>query len=110
MNDWRGVIAVESLEHPPSSAASTAWRNYSETDLSPILRAALRAFMQHGYHGTTIRAIAANAGLSVPGVYHHFPSKHTILVAVMKYAMDDLWWRSEAAVAEAGASARQQFI
>lgn len=73
------------------------WRTYNSDRMDPILRAALGCFAQQGYHGTSIRQIASTAGLSVPGVYHHYPSKQALLVAVMRHAMEDLWWRSEEA-------------
>lgn len=85
------------------------WRDYSSSTLHPILAASLTCFAQNGFHGTTTRSVASEAGLSVPGVYHHFPSKHAILVAVMRHAMDDLWRRSCAAFEEAGDSALLQF-
>ena len=53
-------------------------------------------------HGTSIREIASQAELSVPGVYHHYTSKQALLVAVMEHAMEDLWWRSRAAAELAG--------
>jgi AcrR family transcriptional regulator len=55
-----------------------------------ILRSALRCFMEKGYHGTTIRSIAAQAGGSVPGLYHHFSSKSVLLERLIDQVMDDL--------------------
>lgn len=77
------------------------WRQYSGRGLNPILQAALDAIVEVGYHGTTIRKIADRAGLSVPGVYHYYPSKHALLVGIMEYAMEDLWQRTVSAVSEA---------
>jgi AcrR family transcriptional regulator len=65
--------------------------------------------MDQGYHGTSIRMIAQRAGLSVPGIYHHFDSKHELLVELTSRAMAELWERSRAAVAEAGESVPRQF-
>lgn len=76
---------------------STSWRDLSRPALPPLLKAAADCFVESGYHGTTIRTIAARAGLSVPGYYHHYESKHAILVEIMRFAMDDLWERSRAA-------------
>lgn len=84
------------------------WRAYGADDLPPILRATLDCFAAQGYHGTSIREIASRARLSVPGVYHHHRSKQALLVAVMEHAMEDLWWRSRAAAAEAGADPRDR--
>ncbi|MFD0262379.1 TetR/AcrR family transcriptional regulator [Kitasatospora indigofera] len=78
------------------------WRTYSGSGLPPILETALACFTEHGYHGTTIRTVAARADLSVPGLYYHYPSKQALLVAIVSYAMDDLWERSTAALQEAG--------
>lgn len=86
-----------------------SWRDYGRDDLPPILSSALESFMGHGYHGTTIRQVAERAGLSVPGLYHHYPSKHALLVALMSHAMADLWNRSNVALGEAGDSVTRQF-
>lgn len=94
---------------PARDDPTTAWRDYSRDDLPPMLEAALACFTEQGYHGTTIRQIAARAGLSVPGLYHHYPSKQALLMAVMSHAMSDLWPRSQAAVTEAGACVSRQF-
>jgi AcrR family transcriptional regulator len=55
-----------------------------------ILRAAIECFVQKGYHGTTIRDVATRAGLSVPGLYHHVPSKMALLERLVDDTMDDL--------------------
>lgn len=78
------------------------WRAYGADVLPPILRAALDCFAAQGYHGTSIRQIASRAELSVPGLYHHYPSKQALLVAVLRHAMKDLWARSQAAADAAG--------
>jgi AcrR family transcriptional regulator len=55
-----------------------------------ILLAALLCFVEKGYHGATTREIAQRAGLSVPGVYHHFASKQVLLEKLIDDTMDDL--------------------
>jgi AcrR family transcriptional regulator len=85
------------------------WGDYSDSTVTPILQAALSCFVESGYHGTTIRNVASAAGLSVPGLYHHYDSKQAILVALMSNAMTDLYSRSEAALADAGDSVRERF-
>ncbi|HSN37229.1 MAG TPA: helix-turn-helix domain-containing protein, partial [Arthrobacter sp.] len=60
----------------------------------------MACFTENGYHGTTIRQVATRAGLSVPGLYHHFPSKQALLVALDAEAMKELWDRSTAALAD----------
>jgi AcrR family transcriptional regulator len=54
-----------------------------------ILGAALDAFLEHGFHGTAVRDIAARAGLSVAAIYYHFPSKLDILYTIMVVVIDD---------------------
>jgi AcrR family transcriptional regulator len=86
------------------------WRNFSPSlDLDPVLGAAADSFVALGYHGTTMREIARRADLSVPGLYHHYPSKQNMLVAVLDAAMSDLRWRLDAALAEGGPSPVRQF-
>lgn len=85
------------------------WRVYEPTHLPRILEAALRAFADHGYHGTSIRDIASRAGLSVPGIYHHYRSKQDILMELMQSVMSELLERSHSALASADDSAATQF-
>ncbi len=48
---------------------------------SVIIDAALRLFRQHGYEATTMRAIAAEAGVSVGNAYYYFASKQHLIQA-----------------------------
>lgn len=52
--------------------------------------AALGCFAQNGFHGTSIRQIASAAGLSVPGLYHHYPSKAALLEKLCEVSMGEL--------------------
>ncbi|PXY36781.1 TetR family transcriptional regulator [Prauserella flavalba] len=81
--------------------AGGSWRDFPPLRLDPPLAGALEAFVELGYHGATIRDIAQRAGLSVPGVYHHWPTKQDLLVALLDLTMDDLLTRARAARAEA---------
>lgn len=85
------------------------WREFEGEALKPILKAALDAIVEVGFHGTTIRKIAHRAGLSVPGVYHHYASKHALLVGVMESGMEDLWERTRLAVDEAAGDTQSEF-
>lgn len=80
---------------------STDWREYLPEDLPKVLDAALQEFAENGYHGTSIRDIAARAKLSVPGLYHYHASKQDILVALVSTVMNDLITRCESALATA---------
>jgi AcrR family transcriptional regulator len=55
-----------------------------------IYDAAVRLMCERGYHGTSLRAVAAEVGLQMASLYHHFPSKHDLLVAIMTRTMQDL--------------------
>ncbi|MFC7755530.1 TetR/AcrR family transcriptional regulator [Tsukamurella soli] len=58
-----------------------------------VLDGAIRAFVATGYHGASIRSVAELAGMSVPGVYHHYASKQALLVRILDLTMEDLAWR-----------------
>lgn len=75
------------------------WRRLDPLQMDPVLAAAIRVFMRTGYHGATMRLIAAEAGMSVAGVYHHYGSKYALLVAGLDRTMAELRPRVEAAVA-----------
>jgi AcrR family transcriptional regulator len=55
-----------------------------------VLDAAVTAFAQRGYHGTSVRDLAKQQGLSVAALYHHFPTKLDVLMAIMTTVMDDI--------------------
>lgn len=67
-----------------------------------ILDAALNAFVEHGFHGTTVRDIAARANLSVAAIYYYFPSKLHILHTIMDVVIDDLIAELDEALRRAG--------
>ena len=45
--------------------------------------AALELYMEHGYHATSMRQIADQAGLALGGIYNHFKSKEEIFEAII---------------------------
>ncbi|MFS4583534.1 TetR/AcrR family transcriptional regulator [Phaeobacter sp. C3_T13_0] len=47
-----------------------------------ILEAAIRCFLENGYHQTGIRDIATRAEVSLGNLYNHFPGKHDVLVEI----------------------------
>ncbi|MFT4220338.1 MAG: TetR family transcriptional regulator [Microbacterium sp.] len=59
-----------------SSAPKTA---KSERTSARIRDTALRSFRERGYDATTVRAIAAEAGVSVGVLNYHFPSKNHLV-------------------------------
>ncbi len=45
--------------------------------------AALKLFLENGYHATSMRQIADQAGLALGGIYNHFPNKEEIFSAIV---------------------------
>ncbi|WP_410872923.1 TetR family transcriptional regulator [Nocardia sp. A7] len=85
----------------PVDGTARAWREFPRLDIDPMLAAAIESFVETGYHGATMRSIAQRAGMSVPGVYHHYRDKQDLLVRALDLTMDELHWRVGAARREA---------
>jgi AcrR family transcriptional regulator len=87
------------------------WQRYENPPLQlhPLLSAALDLFVRLGYHGTSVRAIAAEAGMTVPGLYYNFANKQDILTELLTLSNQELTRRSEAALAAAGPNPRARF-
>lgn len=102
--DVLSVPVTDIIEGRPSSpdrhrptGARVGWRHYPPLDLGPVPHAVLAEFLEFGYHGATVRGIAARAGLSPSGVYHHHASKQHMLLALSQHTMSDLHVRADAA-------------
>lgn len=50
-----------------------------------ILEAAERLVLELGHEATTMRAVAAEVGITEPAVYYHFPSKDVLLVSLLEH-------------------------
>jgi AcrR family transcriptional regulator len=59
----------------------------SQRSREQILEAALELFSHRGYGATSMRDIAAEAGVSTGNVYHHFPDKESIF----RTLLDQYW-------------------
>ncbi len=55
-----------------------------------IYEAATRLFYERGYHGTTMRDIAAAVGIKAASLYNHYPGKQDLLYQVARRTMEDL--------------------
>ena len=65
---------------------STDKGNRVENTRQGIIKAAHDLFIQQGYHGTSMRQIAGEAGIALGGLYNHFESKEDVFHAVfLKY-------------------------
>lgn len=65
----------------------------SEEGLQPglavrIRDAAAKVFSQEGFHGTGMRHIAEEAGVSIGALYHYFRSKEEVFLAVLREEYD----------------------
>jgi AcrR family transcriptional regulator len=55
----------------------------SERTHADIVKAAHDLIIQNGYHGTSMRQIASQAGIALGGIYNHFASKEEIFREVV---------------------------
>ena len=77
----------------PSPKSSTSRRE-------AILAAALELFRTRGFHGVGIDEIGQAAGITGPGVYRHFPSKDSLLVALFDEISEQMLAASQKIVAQ----------
>jgi AcrR family transcriptional regulator len=73
-----------------------------------ILEAGVACMARHGYHGTSVRDIAAEAGISAANLYNHFGSKHDVLLTITDRALDLLLHATEEAFFAAGRDPAQR--
>jgi AcrR family transcriptional regulator len=50
-----------------------------------ILDAALRVFADHGYDGASVTQICEHAGVSKGALYHHYPTKQAVFLALLEH-------------------------
>ena len=55
-----------------------------EVRVDSIITAAIEEFLEKGYDGASVNAIAMRAGVSKGGFYHHFPNKEVLLMEANK--------------------------
>jgi AcrR family transcriptional regulator len=63
---------------PPEEPATKGGRTRAA-----LVEAGRKLFISQGYHGTSMREIADEAGLALGGIYNHFGSKEDIFVAML---------------------------
>ena len=76
-----GAVPAQRDDRPAPARRSQEAR--SERSRSRILEAALAMFSTVGYHGTSMRDIARQAGVSTGNVYHQFPDKESLFRALL---------------------------
>jgi AcrR family transcriptional regulator len=100
-----GQIALLQRGDVTRKLARASRRNTAEGD-SPsaddrrnqILLGAAELFVKYGYSGTSIRDIAQRTGLLPGSVYHYFPAKEDLFIAVHREGFRQLIARVEAIV------------
>jgi AcrR family transcriptional regulator len=70
------------------STAPRGRRPGSPDTRAEILAAARTSFAEHGFAGTTIRGVAAGAGVDAALVHHYFGTKDDLFLAAMELPVD----------------------
>ena len=55
-----------------------------------IIDAAIDLFYQKGYFATSLNDVAKNIGIRKASIYHHYPSKESLLVNILQTVLVDL--------------------
>jgi len=71
--------------------AKTKKASQSEHSRAVILDATMDLISKHGFSGTTVDKIAADAGLSKGSIFWHFNNKETLFLAVIEAIRDGLF-------------------
>ncbi|WP_067471033.1 TetR/AcrR family transcriptional regulator [Nocardia amamiensis] len=79
----------------------TADRSRAEETRARLLDAAVAAFAERGFHGSTTRDITAIAGVSTGAIYVHHRSKEELLCAISRTGHLDTLARVRTAIASA---------
>ena len=79
LSGGRPVLMTATLGGVPGTPAARSSRGTQTRTL--ILDTALRMFREDGYEATTMRAVAAAAGVSVGNAYYYFESKEHLVQA-----------------------------
>jgi AcrR family transcriptional regulator len=70
------------------------------TDIAPrILRAARKRFRDNGVDGSSLRAVARDAGTSIGMIYYYFPTKDELFFAVVEETYEKFMLELEQALA-----------
>ncbi|HUQ02799.1 MAG TPA: helix-turn-helix domain-containing protein, partial [Kofleriaceae bacterium] len=84
-------------------AAPPTW-----TKQDAILDAALRLFVERGFHGTAVPEVAEEAGVAAGTIYHYFEGKQALVNALYRREKEKVT-RAIHASFPAGGSPREQF-
>jgi AcrR family transcriptional regulator len=83
-------------QHPPALLMMRAALDHDRKQ-ERVLAAAAAVFADRGFHRASVRDVVAEAGMSLAGLYHYFPSKAGLLHEITMRAFDSLLARHDAA-------------
>lgn len=87
---WRRAVCGEPLlvrdQAQPYNRGMAARGSYAKgvARREEILRVALAVFAREGYRGTSLREVAREVGVSLPGLMHYFESKEHLFAAILR--------------------------
>jgi len=61
----------------------------SESTREAVLERSVSLFAAAGFHGVSMRDIAADVGVTPAALYHHFPDKEQLYLGVVAYAFEE---------------------
>ncbi len=96
------MVSAEKPRPGAGLPATTLALPADEPTAAALIAAAVEVMAVHGYHGTSVRDIAAAAGTSPAVLYHHFGSKQALLATMLDRGLDVLVEATEQALDLAG--------
>lgn len=102
-------MAVRGLPRAQSALViGSDWREFAPLELLPTLAGAMQVFPVKGYHGSTVRDLAAAAGITLPTLYHYHGDKQQVLVDLLFLGFDEFLERAARARAATPADPASQ--
>jgi AcrR family transcriptional regulator len=78
----RSACESTTLEEAPISKKAHLRADQAEATRAALVQAARRLFAAQGYHATGTHDVVAHAGVTRGALYHHFPDKESLFLAV----------------------------
>ena len=95
---------------PKPTPRKTFLKKSADVRRDELISATVRCLLQFGVADTSVRTIAAEAGLSLGMVRHHFNSKDELLAATYRYMSDQLRAQTRQALERADSSLMGQLV
>src|SRR5262249_29600924 len=83
----RGASVTDTAGHPVAALDGRTRRG--EATRERLLAAAIQLFGSQGFESTSMKELAAAAGVRAPAIYNHFEAKESILTAATIWALED---------------------